>query len=259
MIFGQDGWLYLGVGAVTDRSEGANPQAQAYDPLTPLEAAVLRINPHTLETSVYANGIRNPFDVAQDSRGLFYATDTGVVSGAGDRVLQLSAGGFYGFPYYRARGCNECPPSMGAGSFLPDLLPLRDYSLPRGLVAYTGQQYPANLWDTLFVVLWNGTDYAQRIIWFDPNQPPTDTAPLTFLSGLVRPIDLTLAPDGSLVVADFIYGHIWRIVYVGDAVPNTPSGLSFLTPTALTATPAATAAIVRTVAPLGFATNTPSP
>jgi glucose/arabinose dehydrogenase len=26
-------------------------------------------------------------------------------------------------------------------------------------------------------------------------------------------VDVALSPDGALVVADFIYGHVWRIVY----------------------------------------------
>ena len=39
------------------------------------------------------------------------------------------------------------------------------------MTVYTGNQFPANMQDTLFVALWNGTDWAQRIIWIDPDDP----------------------------------------------------------------------------------------
>jgi hypothetical protein len=36
------------------------------------------------------------------------------------------------------------------------------------------------------------------------------------VTGLIRPVDVTLDPEGALVVADFIYGHIWRVRYTGN-------------------------------------------
>jgi glucose/arabinose dehydrogenase len=35
------------------------------------------------------------------------------------------------------------------------------------------------------------------------------------MTGLIRPIDVAAAPDGSLTVADFIYGNLWRAEYIG--------------------------------------------
>jgi glucose/arabinose dehydrogenase len=279
MIFGQDGFLYVGVGARTDHSEGAVPEANAYDPVFAEEAAVLRIDPHTGAREPFAQGIRNPFDVAQDTQGNFYATDTGVVSGQADRILALQAGGFYGFPYYRGRGCEDCPPSR-AQDPLPDLVSLPDYSLPRGITVYQGDQFPGNMFDTLFVVLWNGTATAQRILWIDPNAITPDYAPVTFMTGLIRPVDVAVASDGSLVVADFIYGHIWRVRYTGETTgtnstaPTKTAPLSFLTPQATLvdgtspaeATSSGSLPVAGTADPtqangggiLPFATNTPA-
>ena len=79
--------------------------------------------------------------------------------------------------------------------------------------------------DTLFVAFWNGTDYAQRIVWIDPNNLTVNEEgryiPQPFITGLIRPVDVTVAPDGSLVVADFIYGHIWQVSYGEDGTQTS--------------------------------------
>jgi glucose/arabinose dehydrogenase len=221
LIFGPDGYLYLGVGALTDHGESSSPASQAYADIQPLEAAVLRIQPHTAEVEVYAQGLRNPYDLTFDSGGKFFATDQGMVNGLGDRLLGLDAGAHYGWPYWRTRFCEGCPIKPAGLTIAPDLVNFPPLSIPRGLVAYTGAQFPANMFDSLFVVLWNGTEHAQRVVRLDPlalaRPDENGEAPVgePFVTGLIRPIDVTIDPDGALVVADFIYGHIWRVRYVG--------------------------------------------
>jgi hypothetical protein len=248
LFFGQDGALYVGVGALTDHGEGSNPQLQAWANFVPFEASIVRVDLQTGELTTFASGIRNPIDITQDSRGVFYATDSGLVTGIGDRVLTVVEGGSYGFPYYRSRGCDHCPPSTGRGSTLPDLLSLPPYALPRGLTAYTASQFPANFKDTLFVALWNAP--YQQILWLDPRDPALLNAsaeePYTltpFVTGLLRPSDVIVDPDGALVIADWLHGHVWRVRYVGSggfALPTPQSREEPRTP------------------PL-FATNTPRP
>ena len=151
MIFGQDGYLYLGVGSLSDTTENPPHSARAYADLVPYEASILRIQPLTGEVEVYAQGIRNPYDLASDSSGQLYATDNGLLSGLGDRVLQVDAGANYGWPYWRDRGCLNCPIKLASVTVSPDLLDFPPYTLPRGIVAYTGTQFPSNLFDNLFV------------------------------------------------------------------------------------------------------------
>lgn len=221
IIFGPDGYLYMGVGAVTDRAEPPDPRVAQYAELDPLEAAVLRIQPHTGETMVFARGLRNPYDVTFDSRGAFFTTDQGLLTGPGDRLLALESGGHLGWPYWRQRGCPECPFTPPDLTILPDLVTFPAYTIPRGLVAYTGTQFPANLFDSLFVVLWNAVEGGQRVVRIDPRSVPSDPVerlayvPEAFVTGLIRPIDVVIAPDGSLLVADFVYGHVWQIRYTG--------------------------------------------
>jgi len=216
MIFGPDGLLYLGVGALTDHGEGE--LRDTYANILPLEASILRVQVHTAEVEVVASGIRNPYDLAFDSRGRFFATDQGLITGVGDRLLAIESGRHYGWPYWRTRGCGGCPPRQPGIDIAPDLLRFPQYSTPRGIVAYTGTQFPANLFDDLFVVLWGGVEGGQRVVRIDPDDPNIgnpDYTPEPFITGLIRPIDVAIAPDGSLVVADFIHGHVWRVRYVG--------------------------------------------
>lgn len=218
LVFGPDGYLYMAIGSLTDHAESPSPQTRANVDILPNEAAVLRIQPHTAAIEVFASGLRNPYDLGFDAVGQIYATDSGLITGPGDRLLAVEQGGHYGWPYWRGRGCAGCPLSPSRLTIIPDLLSLPDFSLPRGLVAYTGQQFPTNLSGSLFVALWNGTTNAQRIIRIDPRDPRLGQegyVPEPFVTGLLRPVDVTLAPDGSLVVADFIYGHIWRVRYSG--------------------------------------------
>lgn len=230
IVFGADGLLYMGIGALTDHAEAENPRVANMRDIFPTEAAILRINPHIGTVEVYAQGLHNSYDLGFDSRGQLYATDMGLVTGQGDRVLEINEGAHYGWPFYRLRGCTECPGTRGTLDIMPDLLTLPDYSLPHGMVVYQGNNFPQNMQNTLFVALWNSEDWTQRIVWIDPHDPTLNSdeyIPQPFVTGLIRPIDVTLAPDGALIVADFNYGHIWRVEYTGD---NSSGG--FVLPTA---------------------------
>lgn len=256
LTFGPDGLLYMGVAALTDHAEPPDPMVQEYADIHPREAAVLRVNPHTGEVSTYAQGIRSPYGLAFDSTGQLYATDNGLVTGPGDRLLAVQEGLHYGWPFWRARGCGSpCPARRGTVEIADDLYTFPDYTLPRGLVAYHGTQFPANFFDTLFVALWNGTDYAQRIVWIDPRDSRLNFesyAPQPFVTGLIRPSGVAVAPDGSLVIADFIYGHVWRVRYEGG-----PAALRTAEPAAETQ-PTVTEAASTAAGPV-FATSTPRP
>lgn len=240
LVFGADGYLYMGVGALTDHAEPPNPRTAQYAELQPLEASILRIQPHTGEIRVFARGFRNPYGLTFDSFGRLFVTDNGMVSGAGDRLLVVEEGAHYGWPYWRNRGCEACPIpwSNQDFDFRMDLWNFPDYTLPRGVVAYLGDQFPSNLFNNLFVALWHNAEHGQRVVRIDPNQimlQGADYTPEPFITGLIRPVDVTVAPDGALVVADFIYGHVWAVYYDETANPQ-PTSIPFH-PLFVTSTP----------------------
>lgn len=224
LVFGPDGALYVGVGALTDHAEMPPRSARAYAEIVPGEAAVLRVDVESGSWQVYADGIRYPVDLAVAPDGTLYALDSGLLTGLGDRLLRLEPGGFYGWPYWTGRGCSECPPPA-RGRPRPDALTLPARSRPHGLTVYDGLQFPANQVGAIFIALWNDTPEGQRVIRVDPAALPpalpTGASDLStyqyepFILGLLRPADVAVAPDGSLVVADYIYGHVWRVRFTG--------------------------------------------
>ena len=222
MTFGMDGYLYLGVSALSDHGEARQPTAaQPYQEPQQLEATILRIQPHTGEIGIYAKGIRHPFDLDFDSRGRFYATDSGTLEGIGDRLLRLDVGAHYRFPYYGLLGCSNCPPPRADLPYSDGILAFPAYTFPRGIAVYKGTQFPQNMFNTVFVALWNDNGMGQRVVRIDPASLPSDAVglaeyqPQPFVNGLLRPIDVIVSPSGALVVADAIYGDIWEVRYDG--------------------------------------------
>jgi len=237
LSFGADGYLYMGVGALTDRGEPTQPERYRFATPQPFEASILRLNPATGEAEVYAGGLRDPYDIAFDLAGVMYATDNGTAGGLGDRVLKITQGAHYSWPFYRSRGCDDCPPTNYSLPIQPDLLPLPPFTLPRGLTVYQGENFPSNYAGSLFVAFWNGVPGGQRVVRIEPGALPTDpdklalVTPEPFVTGLIRPVDVAVSPDGALLVADFIYGQVWRVVWTGDLPTPTPAPVIFATNT----------------------------
>lgn len=220
MVFGMDGYLYVGVSSLSDHGEADNPtDAQPFQEPHQLEATILQINPHTQAIGIYAKGIRHPFDLDFDSRGRFYATDSGTVEGIGDRLLRLEVGAHYRFPYYGLLGCSNCPSPRADLTYSDSVWSFPAYTLPRGIAVYKGVTFPQNLFNNVFVALWNDNGNGQRVVRLDPATLPTDEValasyqPQPFVTGLLRPMDVIVSPSGTLVVADSIYGDIWEVRY----------------------------------------------
>ena len=204
MAFADDGALYIGIGARSDHGEGGAELLRE-------EAALLRVDITTGESEIVARGLRNPYDVAQAADGQLYVTDQGTLSGLGDRVLAIEAGAHYGWPYWRWRSCVICPARPSSLEISGDWLTLPPLSTPRGIAVYEGAQFPSNMRGSVFVALWLNAAEGQRILRLDPLLGIAET----FVSGLMRPSDVVVAPDGTLVFTDSVYGDVWRVRYVG--------------------------------------------
>jgi glucose/arabinose dehydrogenase len=63
----------------------------------------------------------------------------------------------------------------------------------------------------LFVTLWSAFPGAQKVVRFGPG----GVGASDFAMGFAAPIDVTVGPDGSLYVADWATGIIFKISYTG--------------------------------------------
>ena len=193
IVFGADGNLYLAAGATTDHSEADPMIPILYVTPEPWEGAILRLPPDGSEVEVVADGFRDPIDLGFTADGQLYATDTGLFLGLGDRIMRVQPGEHHGWPYWRERGCLECPVKPGDLTPVPDFVPLPESARPRGLAVYQADQFPPEYFDNLFVALWNGVPGAQRVLRIrvlDSGQPQVST----FVSGLIRPSDVVVDP-----------------------------------------------------------------
>jgi glucose/arabinose dehydrogenase len=206
LAFGPDGKVYLSIGARADHGEiPGHPDQSAT--LTPYEAGILRFNPDGSQLERYADGLRNPYDLTFDATGALFATDNGPDFGPPDRLHRIVQGGHYGYPYYA--GCGVCPPAPSDLRITPPIATFPPHAAVTGIVAYTARQFPADYDNNLFVTLWSAFPGAQKVVRVKTS--PVEVS--DFATGLASPVDVTIAPDGSLVVADWATGNVYKISY----------------------------------------------
>jgi len=189
----------------------------------------------------YAGGIRNPIGIAfyPGTRDLFAIANER--DGLGDNLppdffTYVKPGGFYGYPYSYA-GKNPDPdwgakrPDLVAKAITPDVL-FPGHSAPMALAFYEGTSFPAEYRGDAFVSLHGGWDssspHGYTVVRIHmKNGRVADGGFEYFLTGFWdgktngppkvwgRPCGLTVAKDGSLLVADDLANVVWRVTYVG--------------------------------------------
>lgn len=209
IAFGPDGYGYVGVGARADHGEILEgPNAGQQDEMHPYEASILRFNPDTGEVSVYATGFRNPYDIAWDSNGQLWASDNTPDFDPPERLHRVVPGGIHGYPYYECDVCFSPPPGVNV---IPPLATFAPSSSPTGVEVYKGTQFPGYN-NAIFLALWSAFPGAQKIMHIGAGG---SSAPVNFATGFAAPIDVVTGPDGSLYVADWATGIIFKISYTG--------------------------------------------
>ncbi len=206
IAFGSDGYGYVGVGARADHGEILDGSGRQ-DELHPLEASILRFNPDTGEVSVYARGFRNPYDIAWDANGQLWATDNTPDFDPPERLHRVVPGGQHGYPYYDCDVCFSPPEGV---TVIPPLVTFAPSSSPTGIEVYLADQFPG-YYNSMFVALWSSFVGAQKIMHIRAG----GSAPVNFATGFAAPIDVVTGPDGSLYVADWATGIIFKISYSG--------------------------------------------
>jgi glucose/arabinose dehydrogenase len=197
-------------------------------------AAVTICDPDGKNARLYATGLRNPVDIAfEPTTGQLWAS-INERDGLGDDLppdyfTSVKEGGFYGWPYSYI-GDNVDPrvkpqrPDLVAKAIVPDVL-LGAHRAPLQFVFYNGKQFPERYHGGVFLAehgSWNRSlrvGYQLVFIPFADGKPSGDPQP--FLTGLVpdpsksvvngRPVGVTVAPDGSLLISDDAAGVIYRV------------------------------------------------
>ncbi|WP_142687442.1 PQQ-dependent sugar dehydrogenase [Chitinophaga polysaccharea] len=228
IIASEDGTkLYVSVGSGTNAAEHGMENEKN-------RAAILEVNPDGSNMRIYASGLRNPvgMDWATGTHTLWTVVNERDQLGddlVPDYFTSVKDGGFYGWPYSYF-GQHEDPAFKGQATELvktaivPDL-PLIAHTASLGLVFYKGNMFPEKYRNGAFIGQhgsWNRTHLAgYKVIYipFKDGKPAGEAE--DFLTGFIadegksevhgRPVGVSVAKDGALLVADDAGNSIWRI------------------------------------------------
>ena len=220
---GPDGFLYVPVGAPCNVCESDDPRF----------ASILRMDPESGETTIYAAGVRNSVGMAwHPDTGELWFSDNGrdllgddVPAEEINRVV--SPGAHYGYPYVHAGDIPD--PKFGKGrdpaDYVPPEVRIQAHSAALGLTFYTGDQFPEPYRNALFIAehgSWNRSSkvgYRVSVVRFGAAGPMYEPFLDLWLkddevSG--RPNDVLVSRDGSLLISDDKSDSIYRVTYQGE-------------------------------------------
>lgn len=226
--------LLLAIGSSTNIQDNG-PAAEQF------RANILEFNPDGSGRRVYASGIRNPVTLAFNpvNGELWASVNERDMLGDDlppDYVTHIEKGKNYGWPYFyigdhpdpRLKGE---PPVPGNQVVVPDVL-LQPHSAPLGMAFYTGQQFPAEFRNDLFLALHGSWNRAQRtgykLVRIQFKDGHATGAYEDFMTGFVtadgqvwgRPVGVVMAPDGAVLISDDGSGTVWRIAYTGQGAAH---------------------------------------
>jgi len=235
LVFSNDGkQLFVGIGSESNVDDPDENTAEKQ------RANIIVMSPDGSNRRIYANGIRNGGGgVAVDPKTGELWTSVNERDGLGDNLVpdyitHVQDGGFYGWPYYYLGG-NPDPrlkgkhPELKDKAIVPDVL-IQAHNASLQLTFYNGKQFPAEYEGDIFSAQhgsWNKfvrTGY--EVIRVPLHQSGKAGGEYQdFLTGFVlsdgnvwgRPVGVTVAPDGSLLVTDDGSNSVWRVSYVGGA------------------------------------------
>jgi glucose/arabinose dehydrogenase len=200
-------------------------------------ADILEYNPDGSGLRIFASGIRNPVGIAINPKTGELWTSVNERDGLGnnlvpDYITHVQPGGFYGWPWWYMGG-HQDPRLMGKRPDLkdkvitPDVI-LQPHNASLQITFYDGNQFPAEYKGDIFAAEHGSWNRAPRAGYEVIRVPLHQTGHASgqyedFLTGFVvddetvwgRPVGVTTAPDGSLLVSDDGSGSIWRVTHVG--------------------------------------------
>jgi glucose/arabinose dehydrogenase len=220
--------LFVSVGSWSENDDTDN------NPNEERRANVLEYTPDGRFLRIYASGVRNPVGIAVDPRTgqLWASVNERDMQGndlVPDFITHLEPGGFYGWPWFYIGG-NYDPehegkhPELISSVLVPDVL-VQAHSSPLALAFYDRRQFPKKYRGDIFVALhgsWNrGVRVGYEVARFPLTKGRAGGEYVDFLTGFVtadgqvwgRPVGVTIARDGSLLVTDDGSKSVWRVTY----------------------------------------------
>jgi glucose/arabinose dehydrogenase len=204
-------------------------------------ADVLEFNPDGTGLRVFASGIRNCVGEAiqPETGDLWCSTNERDALGDNvppDYITHVQDGGFYGWPWYYT-GSHQDPrhngkhPELKDKVIVPDVL-LQPHNASLEIAFYEGTQFPQEYRGQIFAAehgSWNrGTRTGYEVIRVAVEHGKATGAYEDFVTGFAtpdgqvwgRPVGVTVASDGALLVSDDGSNSIWRISYSGKPGSN---------------------------------------
>ena len=201
-------------------------------------AAILEFNPDGSGLRTFASGIRNAVGLAVNPKTGELWCSVNERDGLGndlvpDYITHVEDGGFYGWPWWYMGGRQDprlprSHPELKEKVITPDVI-LQPHNASLEMTFYEGKQFPAEYQGDIFAAehgSWNRSPRAgYEVIRVPLHQTGHASGEYQdFLTGFVvddesvwgRPVGVTTAPDGSLLVSDDGSGSIWRITYTGN-------------------------------------------
>jgi glucose/arabinose dehydrogenase len=199
-------------------------------------ACILEFTPDGKNERMFATGIRNAVGIAVNPQtGELWASvnerDELGDDLVPDYVTRVRDGGFYGWPWFYL-GPNQDPRHKGKRAELrdkvivPDVL-IQSHSASLQMEFYMGRQFPAEYRGDGFASEHGSWNRERRTGYKVIRIPLRNGVPTgeyeDFLTGFVtpdgdvwgRPVGVTVAKDGSLLVTDDGSNTVWRISYQG--------------------------------------------
>ncbi|MXY55006.1 MAG: sorbosone dehydrogenase family protein [Gammaproteobacteria bacterium] len=215
---GPDGFLYVPVGAPCNICKSDDERF----------ASILRMDPISGETTVYAHGVRNSVGMAwHPATNELWFTDNGRDMMGDDLPPEevnrvRKAGAHYGYPYIHGSAIPD--PEFGDGhdpsDYVPPEVEIQAHAAAIGMDFYTGGKFGSDYANALFIAehgSWNRSSkvgYRVSVVRFVDEKPVYLPFVDVWLEGQRasgRPADVLAARDGSLLVSDDQGGRIYRV------------------------------------------------
>ena len=215
---GPDGHLYVPVGAPCNICESTDERF----------ASILRMDPGTGDTTVYAHGVRNSVGMAwHPVTNELWFTDNGRDMMGDDippeeinRVTE--AGAHYGYPYIHGTAIRD--PEYGEGhdpaDYVPPTVEIQAHAAAIGMDFYTGDRFGSDYENAIFIAEHGSWDrsskvgYRVSVVRFVDDEPVYSPFVDVWLDGEKasgRPADVLAARDGTLLISDDQGGRIYRV------------------------------------------------